>query len=185
MCTCTSYTCMYMYTVCLILLDDPVTCMALPLLQLHPHSLPSPHCLGNNSCFPQSKIVTSDLPGFRPMPVPLLDGDNSSEQSLVILKEHRKHLITCYIYSSWHVHVCHAPATLTYTQYSKNLYIQCSARIHVCTYAHVYTYSVCIYMYMYMNNHVHSAPQSKKKENREERKKEESHGIKPQQLILL
>ena len=30
----------------------------------------------------------------------------------------------------------------------------------------------CEYIFMYMNNHVHSAPQS---ENREERKKEESH----------
>ena len=28
-----------------------------------------------------------------------------------------------------------------------------------------------IHVYMYMNNHVHSAPQSKKEENREERKK--------------
>ena len=30
---------------------------------------------------------------------------------------------------------------------------------------------IYMYMYMYMNNHVHSAPQSKKEENRKERKK--------------
>ena len=127
MCTCTSYTCTctYMYTVCLILLDHPVVCMSLPHLQLSLHLLPSPHRLGNNSCSPQGKIVTSDLSGFRPMPVPLLDRDNSSAQSLVILKGHRKHLITCTctctcriqysdIYSSLHVHVCHALTTQTY-----------------------------------------------------------------------